>query len=171
MSTQTNTEPSIYIGTFAKYNSGSIKGAWISLEGHDAETFTEACKALHSDEADPEFMFQDFEGFPKSFYSECSLPAALWDWLECSESEREIWENYAEAVGYSIHETTLDEAQDAYCGEFDSVEDFAEQTCEECKQLSDIPDFLRACIDWEAVWNSALRFDYCEHNGHFFRSN
>jgi antirestriction protein len=72
MKTETYTETStaVYVGTFAKYNSGSIKGAWIKLEGHDAETFQAACLELHSDESDPELMFQDFEGFPRAFYSE-----------------------------------------------------------------------------------------------------
>ena len=169
MSTNTTT-PRVYVGTFAKYNNGSIKGAWIDLEDHDAESFIEACRALHSDETDPEFMFQDYEGFPKSLYDECSLSSTLWDWLACSENEREIWQNYAEAVGYPMEETTLEQAQDAFAGEFDSVEDFAEQTCEECEQLSNVPDYIRACIDWSAVWNSALCFDYCEHNGFFFRN-
>lgn len=166
----TTTAPSIYVGTYAKYASGSIQGAWISLEGHDADSFREACLYLHADEQDPELMFQDFEGFPKDFYSECSLPETLWEWIACSENDRELWEAYADAVGYPIEETTLEQAQNAYCGEFESVEDFAEQTCEDCENLSSLPDFLRACIDWEAVWNSALRFDFANSGNFFFRS-
>ena len=55
----------IYVGTYAKYNSGSIFGMWIDLESvSDAYEFFEVCRALHSDEADPEFMMQDYQGFP-----------------------------------------------------------------------------------------------------------
>lgn len=165
------TDPRVYVGTYAKYASGSIKGAWIDLEGHNADSFREACLVLHADERDPELMFQDFEGFPKGFYSESSVSEMLWEWLACTEQDREIWEAYAEAVGYPIEETTLEQAQDAFAGEFDSVEDFAEQICEETECLANVPDFIRSCIDWRAVWQSALRFDYCEHGGMFFRNN
>jgi antirestriction protein len=167
----TTTSPRLYVGTYAKYSSGSIKGAWIDLEGHDSESFLEACHALHSDESDPEFMFQDFEGFPRSLYSESSLPSQLWEWLECSEEDREIWEAYAEAVGYPFEDTSLEQAQDAYAGQYDSEADFAESICEETEGLSSLPAWLSACIDWRAVWNSALRFDYSNHAGFFFRNN
>jgi len=65
------TTASLYVGTYAKYNNGDLTGAWLRLEDYsDAEAFLSACAVLHSDEADPEFMFQDYEGFPSSFYSE-----------------------------------------------------------------------------------------------------
>jgi len=49
----------IYVGTYAKYNAGSIKGAWLDLEDYsDRDAFLEACRELHKDEQDPEFMFQ-----------------------------------------------------------------------------------------------------------------
>lgn len=169
--TTTTTEARIYVGTYAKYNSGSIKGAWIDLDGHDAESFREACLKLHADEHDPEIMFQDFEGFPKSLYSECSLSEKLWDWIACSDRDREVWEAFVEASGWDFDSTNLEQAQDAYVGEYDNVEHFCEEHCEETECLSGVPDFLRNCIDWRAVWQSALRFDYCEHNGFFFRNN
>ena len=166
----TVTEPRLYVGTYAKYASGSIAGDWLSLEGHDADSFHAACLELHSDEVDPELMFQDFEGFPRDFYGESHLDGRVWEWVACSESDRELWEAYAEAIGYPIGDTELACAQDAFCGQFDSVEDFAEQTCEDCSDLSGVPDFIRHCIDWRAVWQSALRFDYVEHGGFFFRN-
>jgi antirestriction protein len=64
----------LYVGTYAKYNNGSINGAWIDLEDHgDKVSFLAACAELHKDESDPELMFQDFEGFPRSLYSESSV--------------------------------------------------------------------------------------------------
>lgn len=63
--TTTNTllsEVKIYVGTYAKYNNGSIFGEWMNLSDYeDLEEFYTACKELHKDEQDPEFMFQDFE--------------------------------------------------------------------------------------------------------------
>ena len=57
--------PAIYVGTYHKYNSGSLKGGWLRLA--DYETYNDllkACAKLHSDEADPEFMIQDCENMP-----------------------------------------------------------------------------------------------------------
>lgn len=52
----------IYVGTYAKYNNGSIDGEWLTLGDYsDMDEFWEACKELHNDEEDPEFMFQDYE--------------------------------------------------------------------------------------------------------------
>ena len=174
----TNTTPRVYVSTYARYAGGSLAGGWIELEGHDADTFREACLSLLSatsgrSEIDPapEIMFQDFEGFPRSLYGESGLSPVIWDWLECSDEEREVWEAYAEAIGCPLAETTLAQAQEAFVGRFDSVEEFAEQTCEECDQIGSIPDFIRNCIDWLAVWDSALRFDYAENDGFFFRNH
>ena len=170
--TYTGVSPAVYVGTFAKYNSGSIKGAWIKLDGHTPETFHAACLELHKDEADPELMFQDFEGFPRAFYGESYLSTSLWEWMDCNDSEQAIWEAFTECFGYSFEETTLQQALDAYIGDYDSTEAFAEEYTLETGSLPrDLPTWLQACIDWQAVWDSTLRFDFCEHNGCFFYSN
>ena len=55
-------EVKIYVGTYAKYNNGSILGQWLNLGDYsDLAEFYKACKELHADEQDPEFMFQDYE--------------------------------------------------------------------------------------------------------------
>ncbi|NCH73591.1 antirestriction protein ArdA [Cronobacter dublinensis] len=57
------TTPAVYVGTYHKYNCGSIYGQWFDLTDFDDEDeFQEACRALHANESDPEFMFQDWEG-------------------------------------------------------------------------------------------------------------
>lgn len=51
-------EARIYVGTYAKYNEGSIFGKWLDLSDYsDSEEFYEACRELHKDEEDPELMF------------------------------------------------------------------------------------------------------------------
>jgi antirestriction protein len=63
--------PRIYVGTYAKYNNASLEGKWLDLDDYsDAEEFLQACAELHKDEADPEFMFQDYENFPENLYGE-----------------------------------------------------------------------------------------------------
>lgn len=74
----------LYVSTYAKYNAGSLAGAWIDLDKYpDADAFERACRALHCNERDPEFMFQDCETDPGSdwqegLYSECSIPRDYW---------------------------------------------------------------------------------------------
>lgn len=55
----------VYVGTYGKYNSGSIAGGWLDLSNYASYgDFLKACKNLHKNERDPEFMIQDTEDFP-----------------------------------------------------------------------------------------------------------
>ena len=74
----------LYVGTYKKYNEGSIAGAWLDLDKFaNADEFEAACRRLHSDERDPELMFQDVETDPgcdwqEGLYSESSIPRDYW---------------------------------------------------------------------------------------------
>ena len=168
------TNPRLYVGTYAKYNAGSIAGEWLDLEDYSSPAeFMEAAAAVHSDESDPELMFQDFEGFPKCWYSESGAPPEIiWEWLELDETERAAFGIYAA----NFHGAgTVDDFRDAYCGTWESEADFAEQTAEDCGVIpKDFPAWI--VIDWEATWNCNLRFDYFferdeDGNLHIFRNN
>lgn len=70
----------VYVGTYHKYNSGSIEGAWLSLSDYaNRDEFYAACRKLHKDEADPEFMFQDWEGVPSWMIGESHIDAEVWN--------------------------------------------------------------------------------------------
>lgn len=57
--------PRVYVGTYGKYNRGSLAGGWVSLkECKDYQAFLRKCRALHRGERDPEYMIQDSEDFP-----------------------------------------------------------------------------------------------------------
>ena len=74
----------LYVGTYKKYNEGSLAGAWLDLDKFkDAAEFEAACKRIHKDERDPELMFQDVETDPgcdwqEGLYSESSIPRDYW---------------------------------------------------------------------------------------------
>ncbi len=52
----------VYVGTYGKYNNGSLFGAWLDLSDYaDKEEFYETCRELHKDEEDAKYMFQDWE--------------------------------------------------------------------------------------------------------------
>ena len=64
--------PSVYCGTWSKYNNGDLTGQWVDLTTFaDYDEFHNYCCALHADEEDPELMFQDYENFNESYYDEC----------------------------------------------------------------------------------------------------
>lgn len=114
--TGTGTDPALYCGTYAKYNNGSIAGKWLRLEDYpDAEAFLTACRELHRDEADPELMFQDFEGFPGEFYGESlSLEdlRKLYDWVRLGDEDRRTLAEYLDATGYRLDEVNPDGVAD-----------------------------------------------------------
>lgn len=173
MNSTTTDNVRIYVGTYAKYNNGNISGAWLDLENYSSrDEFLEAARAIHADESDPELMFQDFEGFPRAWYSESSAPAdVLWEWLELGDEERAAFGVYADNIG---GDAEIEDFREAYQGSYESGAEFAEQTAIDC---GDIPENLPSwiVIDWEATWNCNLRFDYWserDSNGalHIFRN-
>lgn len=156
-------DAALYVGTYNKYNNGSIAGKWVKLsQFSDAAKFLEYCAELHNDEEDPEFMYQDFEGFPDSFYSEAMLESdlqKLFDFIDLSDDDREMLEMYCEATGEDIGELDVRSAQDAFHGTADSEAEFAERIAEETGDIPrDLPSWI--CIDWESSWYCNLRHDY-----------
>ena len=48
MEAATLSEARVYVGTYGKYNNGSLFGAWLDLSDYsDKEDFYEACRELH----------------------------------------------------------------------------------------------------------------------------
>lgn len=158
--------PAVYVGTYGKYNNGSIAGKWVDLEqfAGDREGFLAHCAEIHKGEHDPEFMFQDYQRFPERFYGESCLPDALFAWLELDEQDREMLERYIDATGDDSAD--IRDAQDHYAGTYSTGADFAEAIAEELGIVpKDFPSWI--AIDWERTWEGGLRFDYStsEHNG------
>tara|TARA_R110002020_G_scaffold360661_1_gene573438 strand:- start:426 stop:929 length:504 start_codon:yes stop_codon:yes gene_type:complete len=147
----------IYVGTYGKYNEGSIAGAWVSLDEHDTETaFYAAAKALHKNEHDPELMFQDFEGFPRDFYGESYLDKRIWDWLELDDDEREIVAAWLEANGGT---DSLDYIKDTYAGHWDSWDEYVYQCVDDAGWLENVPDEVASYFNYES-YGRDLSYDY-----------
>ena len=62
----------------------------------------------------------------------------------------------------------LDYIGDAFQGHYDSEAQFAEEIVEECYTRSDYPYWV--VTDWQATWDSALRYDYDFSDGIIWRS-
>jgi antirestriction protein len=162
MQTTANTTPRVYVGTYGKYNRGSLGGSWVDLErfAGDRDAFLAYCAEIHKDEHEPEFMFQDFEGFPREFYGESNLPERLFEWLELDEEEREILAAYIDATNDDTAD--LRDARDHYVGTYASGAEFAQECADglEHGMTKSVPGWLWNCIDWERAWECELRFDY-----------
>jgi antirestriction protein len=155
----------IYVGTYAKYNSGSIKGAWLDLEDYACkQDFYEACAELHSDEADPEYMFQDHEDIPKFFIGETYLSDDIWSYMGCNMDEG-VKKAYVEAK----EQWDEEDCQSSYIGQFRDYEELAEYLVDDCGVVGEIPDNLKYYFNYEAYGRDIrLSGDVVEENGYFF---
>ncbi|PIJ50008.1 antirestriction protein [Erwinia sp. OLTSP20] len=166
MSTTTTT-PAVYVGTYHKYNCGSIFGRWFDLTDFDGpEDFYEACRVLHADERDAEFMFQDWEGIPSQFVSESSID---WDFIAAyklaeADGREEAFIAWAEYTG----ECDYDAFDDAYCGGAESEEDYAQEMVVHSGLLDEVPELLRSYFDFEAYARDLFSSGYIFHDGWVF---
>jgi len=76
-------------------------------------------------------------------------------------------------------ETAMD-FEDKFEAEFEGYGDnqlaeYASNMVHECYQMQGVPTFVLAHVDWEAVWNCELRYDYSEvqfnENTYLFRNH
>ena len=157
----------VYVGTYEKYNNGSLEGAWIDLAEHDKESFFEACKELHG-EGEHEFMFQDWECPVESLISECGIDDKLWELMEDDEN---IIPNilYMEVVGVKYWQPTswmsisiIAEAE--YMHELGKI---AFWSYNEEFDSTKLPDSLS--VNWDETYEFFLReFDVSNVNGTYY---
>ena len=170
-----NGNPAVYVGTYGKYNSGSLRGVWLDLTTFaDYDEFLAVCRYIHRDEADPEFMAQDFEGFPREWYTEGFMSEREFDLIrefaELDDDEREAFEVYVAAFGSSRDDSTIfDNFREAYCGKWSNEEEYAEQLAEDCCMLEGAPEFLKSYFDYKAFARDLFIDDYYFDSGFVFR--
>ena len=90
----------------------------------------------------------------------------------------ENYEDYAKMVDQYDQETVdaflgadfdiddISKLEDAYYGQYDSEEEFAENFVNECYGLPDMPSWI--AIDWKETWEDGLSWDYTFYNGFVF---
>ena len=87
------------------------------------------------------------------------------------------YEDYARMVDEYDQETVdafieefdlmdVEHLSDAYYGQYDSEQEFAENLVSECYGLPDMPYWI--AIDWEKTWDDGLSWDYTFNNGYVF---
>lgn len=175
--------PRIYVGTYAQYNNGSLFGKWFDLTDYETlEDFLKACYEYHSNEFDPELMFQDWENIPDFLISECSLDDASFEYFEAAEDmdedTRQAFEIYCKDINrwpsnkYEL-EDQLESFRDSYQGYFagsmkDAKIEYAYQYVEDTGMLSGVPVTLERYFDYEAFARDLFLDGYSEYEGHIF---
>ena len=163
--------PAVYVGTYHKYNCGSIFGMWLDLTTFsDYDEFCAVCRFLHRDEADPELTCQDYENFPEEWYSEDIFSEDIFDLIqefaELDEDEREAYEAFLDVRCDS--RISIEDFRDAYQGEWDSEEDFARHIVEECGMFDNLPESVKDYFDFERYADDLFRYDYDFQDGYVF---
>lgn len=168
----------IYVGTYAKYNAGSLNGAWLNLNDYaNKEEFYNACRELHADESDPEFMFQDVENIPDSLYSESYVNEFIWEILSRIDEISNI-DAFFEFCDDRYHlpfdegnniDDFIDDFNDSYQGEFDSEEEFAECLVDDCYNLEKLMGNLAMYFDYARFARDLFITDYVMIGNYVFR--
>ena len=79
----------------------------------------------------------------------------------CINYPQEALEIYHNNIG------NLDDFEEAYQGEYKNEADFAEEIIAQFVDHN-LPSWV--VVDYQATWDCALRYDYWEENGYFFRN-
>lgn len=79
----------------------------------------------------------------------------------------EINQAYIDNVGEQY--ATADNVAEAYAGEFQSDEDFAQDVADQLGSVDKNAVWPMTCIDWEQA-ASELMYDYFEVDGYYFRN-
>lgn len=149
----------VYVGTYHKYNCGSLDGAWVDLESFDdEEELMEFLYRLHADEEEPELMVQDYMNFPRRFYSESMNEhdfAELYEWLNLDEEEREMCAEYWEEIDKSASVERITDSL-VYSG---NSNDYFDELAEEELSMCNAPECLRNYFDYES-WRRDCALDY-----------
>lgn len=184
--------PAVYVGTYAKYVAGDLSGAWLDLTTfEDVDEFYNVARALHADEKDPEFMFQDFQGFPRELYAEASGKTEIEriiDFALLDDDEQEIltaWLAYMGLTGQRDDITVAElqeEAQEAFvlnvndwreannCPFMDSAECLAYSLLDD--GVLDLPEGpARDYFDFKRYGEDVLINDCFESNGIIFSAH
>lgn len=168
-------EAQIYVGTYAKYNNGSLFGKWLQLSDYsDLDEFYEACKELHKDEEDPELMFQDWEEIPEVLISECWLSENFFDLRDAMDNlknnDQDAFMIWCAHGSYDISREDahilISKFRDEYCGKYNSEEDYASEYVDNCY---DLPEFAKTYFDYEKFARELFSTDYWYEDGFVFR--
>ena len=115
-------------------------------------------------------MFQDYECFPESWYSESCMDEDTFNKIkEYGELDDDKQEAYRIYIDGGLGEEDIDSFNDAYMGKYDSEEDYAYEIINECYNIEQMMGGLSSYFDYKAYARDLFIDDYYFDNGHVFR--
>ena len=176
MEATTLSEARVYVGTYGKYNNGSLFGAWLDLSDYlNKEDFYEACRELQQGR-----FLRSLPGASQG-RGRCRVYVSGLGERAGGVNRRKL--DFREllhpagcggAVGR--HRAGLSEEDaddlvrdfwDEYQGQYDDEEDFAYRIVEECY---DLPEFAKSYFDYEKFARDLFMCDYWMDEGFVFRA-
>ena len=167
----------IYVGTYRKYNNGSLFGQWIDLNDFsDFEELKNEMFKLHKDEEDPEFMFQDYECSEAikdlGLISESYLSSDIYNIIEAIENcsyDEEVIESFINSIGiYDTIDEIIEKVEESYSGEYSNDIEFVQELLESTGDIPEsLPNYIH--IDWKSSTRDIM-YDYSADNNHYFRN-
>ncbi len=162
---QSRNEPRIYVASLTDYNNGILHGAWLNAEAEPEQIYAGVRDMLsrspaakrYGDVAE-EWAIHDYEGFGGMRLSEYE------DFATVSRLTRGIIDHgpaFAAWVDHrGKHDELIDEFDDHYFGEWNSVREYAEHILDDLGYLDEIekvvPDYLKPYV---AIDTSAFSRD------------
>jgi antirestriction protein len=166
MSTQTSTTPRIWIGCLAAYNNGDLHGRWVDADDADKiervrdEVLQTSPVCTHGGHAE-EYAVMDYDGFG-------SLSTTLGEWPDFEilaaiaqeiEKHGPAFTAYIEACEPTLDKDLANGFEDAYRGEWDNEQDYAEHEITELgfAGVQLIPEELLSYLDMNKVTREIFR--------------
>ena len=160
---------SIFIQSLADYNAGRIIGQWVDVTDMNQDDLWNAIKEVLAMSKEPfaeEYEIADYDGF----YGLTPCMTKVLHVSQCLKQYGEAYAIYARHVGEQY--ATPERFEEAYCGEWSSFLDYAENLFEE-SYMYEVPDNIRSYIDYEKFSRDLIN-DYFygqseNYNVHVFR--
>jgi len=163
-------EAKVYVGTYYKYNNGSLFGKWLDLSDYsDKEEFLQDCAELHEDEQDPELMFQDYEGIPDGLISESWISEIVFELIHKANqiNDFDAFLSFLDFTGYDLEDEELgylvQKFRDNFYGRFINEETFASYLIED-GIFGDVPENIKSYLDYQHIANDLFITDYYYDN-------
>ena len=152
-------KPAVWIGTYGNYNDGNLYGegeasGWIDLTTFDSGDEFRSWLTEQARGKDVEWMFQDYQGFPRDFYGESYIKDKLWDYLEFIKDSNQ----------YGLNEKQLDAVIEHLGWERakEALDDGYVHPYPECRTFGEVAQEIISELGEEAFSDSAYEdaFDY-----------
>lgn len=159
METMIDTTPRIYVASLADYNAGRLYGAWIDAT-QDAADIQEEVNAMLARSSEPiaeEWAIHDTDNFEGIKIDEYESFERVSEIANLVMEHGAAWSAFCQLVGEDY--ATAEDFEEAYQGEYESEEAFAESTVDE-GLWGEVPEHLAAYIDYEKIARDLFMGDY-----------